>query len=377
VLARLVDGVGDSFVHTACFSIISIVFSDEKEKYIGRAESVIGFGLMIGPVLGSFVYAAFGYMHTFFFFVILEVMAVAALALLVPNRLNYNSKRVKKQEIKDSFIFKSQEDSQSEDLEVSRVSGGSTESVEEIFYWMFFNNSRSIFALITCTMVVIFIDFYEAILSVHLLQVYELGSMYNGYVFAVPCLTYCIATPLVSEISERFPSKRVFILLSLALTVVSLFLAGPSPLLGFDQSFILLVSGLALIGVSAGFAFIPIFPEIMESVMEKEGLEEETDELCDKVSGIYGTFYSFGSVLAPIIGGALGDEIGYRRTCDVVAIATLIFCIFFFVFNAKEEINGCKSKKSQKEVKQVLINYEDDIKVLDSIGFVAKKREEM
>lgn len=76
VIARLIDGVGDSFTHTACFSIISIEFSEEKEKYIGRAESVIGFGLMAGPVIGSFIYAYAGYMNTFLVFTALELVVI-------------------------------------------------------------------------------------------------------------------------------------------------------------------------------------------------------------------------------------------------------------------------------------------------------------
>lgn len=208
---------------------------------------------------------------------------------------------------------------------------------------MFFNNSRCVFALLACSMVVIFLDFYEAILSVHLLDTYKLGADYNGYIFAVPCLTYCLSTPFVSELTDRVSSKRHFILLALLLCFVSLLLAGPSPTLGLGDSLWLLVFGLGMNGIASGFAFIPIYPEIMEAVMEHEGIEEETDELCDKVSGIYGTFYSLGSIIAPVFGGFLGERLGYRATCDIVAFTTLAFVFLYFLINT-----GMTKKKSSK-----------------------------
>ena len=218
---------------------------------------------------------------------------------------------------------------------------------------MFFDNARSLFALITCSMVVLFLDFYEAILSIHLLKVYGLGAEYNGYVFAVPCLTYCLITPFVSRLSETFSSKRQLIFCSFVLCFISLLLSGPSEALGLDNNLWVLLFGLGLNGVASGCAFIPIFPEIMEAVMEQHGIEDETDELCDKVSGIYGTFYSIGSVVAPILGGALGDSIGYRSTCDVVALATFIFCIFFAFFNLG--LKAPKGHKRQKVMEVLLI----------------------
>jgi hypothetical protein len=38
------------------FSIITIEFSDEKEKYLGWAESATGMGLAIGPTVGGLMY---------------------------------------------------------------------------------------------------------------------------------------------------------------------------------------------------------------------------------------------------------------------------------------------------------------------------------
>ena len=50
-------------------------------------------------------------------------------------------------------------------------------------------------------------------------------------------------------------------------------------------------------------------------------------------SGLYGTFYSMGQILAPIIGGALYDAAGYRQTTDVMFLGCIGYSLIFFVFN--------------------------------------------
>ena len=44
-----------------------------------------------------------------------------------------------------------------------------------------------------------------------------------------------------------------------------------------------------------------------------EGKSEQLDQLIsDYGSGLYGTFFSIGQILAPIVGGALFEAVGYR-----------------------------------------------------------------
>jgi MFS family permease len=41
------------------YSLITIIFKNEQEKYLALAEVATGVGLAIGPVLGSFIYSFF------------------------------------------------------------------------------------------------------------------------------------------------------------------------------------------------------------------------------------------------------------------------------------------------------------------------------
>ena len=55
--------------------------------------------------------------------------------------------------------------------------------------------------------------------------------------------------------------------------------------------------------------------------------------ISDYGSGLYGTFFSSGQILAPIVGSAIYESIGYRDTTDFMTIVCLTWCLIFFVFN--------------------------------------------
>ena len=50
------------------YSIITIEFPENREKYVGWAESASGMGLLFGPAMGAVVYGCFGYIGTFITF---------------------------------------------------------------------------------------------------------------------------------------------------------------------------------------------------------------------------------------------------------------------------------------------------------------------
>lgn len=69
----------------------------------------------------------------------------------------------------------------------------------------------------------------------------------------------------------------------------------------------------------------------------------------DKASGLFGTFYSVGQVMAPLIGAALYDNIGYRSTCDFLALTCVLYSVVYFSFNVGFKILE-KSKKIKEEM---------------------------
>lgn len=88
---------------------------------------------------------------------------------------------------------------------------------------------------------------------------------------------------------------------------ISLLLLGPSHWLGITPTLAWTLVGVGCLGFSVAFLFVPLLPEIIASVSEKEGLEN-SPFLSDKASGLYNMAYGIGNCLAPIIGGNLSDS---------------------------------------------------------------------
>ena len=93
------------------------------------------------------------------------------------------------------------------------------------------------------------------------------------------------------------------------------------------------LAGIGCLGFSVAFLFVPLLPEIIAAVAEKNNLEN-SPFLSDKASGIYNSAYGVGNCLAPIIGGAITGSysskiIGFQSCCDIMAISSLVFCFIY------------------------------------------------
>eukprot|EP00347_Sterkiella_histriomuscorum_P003211 403365165 len=311
LLLRFIQGIGSAQVQTSCYAIITFVFSDNREKYIGMAEAIAGVGLMVGPVIGGFFYSAFGYFSTFFIFGIMLTLNFFIALLITPDTLNKSL------------------EADNEDV--------NPKNTKKITFKMFLLNKRSMLAFLACIIVCISISYQSAFLTDVLRSEKNIPPSYNGFVLSLPMFTYTVSTVFVSSLSKRIP-RRLFIFASFILLSISMLLQGPSVMFGLPDSNWLMFIGYSISGIAQGFVFIPLLPEAIESIYIKEQIVEGENEYQDQIlndiaSGLYSTFYSIGQILAPTLGGALYDYIGYRRTCDVMAIMCIIFSGIFFYFN--------------------------------------------
>jgi MFS family permease len=70
------------------YSVITCLFFNNREKYLGMAEASAGLGMMLGPVLGSFIYYYLAYMLTFLVFTVILILNCIILCFALPSRMN-------------------------------------------------------------------------------------------------------------------------------------------------------------------------------------------------------------------------------------------------------------------------------------------------
>jgi uncharacterized membrane protein len=104
---------------------------------------------MVGPVMGSMIYSSLGYENTFFVFSGILLVSFVIVFFILPNRLN-----------------KLDEQLESEATDQERNSQVAPE--KEISFKMFIFNARAMLAVFSSMIAMIFMLFYNGILSVHL-----------------------------------------------------------------------------------------------------------------------------------------------------------------------------------------------------------------
>ena len=98
-----------------------------------------------------------------------------------------------------------------------------------------------------------------------------------------------------------------------------------------------MLPGNVLLGISFAIILIPIIPEIIEAVKQKEQVNDEDEVTLEKISdlapGFFGSFNALGNFIAPIIGGLLKKEVGFQSTCDIMALSSLLFGLIYLGVN--------------------------------------------
>ena len=138
-------------------------FADNREKYLGWGESAAGLGCMLGPVLGSILFASLGYCLAFVAFAILLGAAGILSWIVLPGKtLNVKFDLMSNQEKAESV----------------RIS-------QTVPYKWFFTDRRSIFALASCTFVCLIFSFSESFFTPALKEEKGVPEVYHGLIIGV------------------------------------------------------------------------------------------------------------------------------------------------------------------------------------------------
>jgi MFS family permease len=197
ICIRFIQGIGDSLVSTAgkltltdfqAYSIISIEFPGEREKYIGFCQTAVGLGLLSGPFIGQTIFIGAGYAGTFYAMAGILCVALALVSFLIPNRINefgaqlpdeiiLEQPKESRPSVQAMPIHKIAERVSFNAVALARQSArySRTSKVLEaqVTYKIFLTNMRAMTAIISSMFAMIFMLFYEPVLSSYLKNQYD------------------------------------------------------------------------------------------------------------------------------------------------------------------------------------------------------------
>ncbi|XP_075803720.1 MFS-type transporter SLC18B1 isoform X3 [Microtus pennsylvanicus] len=306
-LVRIVDAIGFGAAITASSSILAKAFPNNVATVLGSLEVFSGLGLIVGPPLGGFLYQSFGYEMPFILLGCLVLLMIPLNLCILPS---YESDR------------------------------------GEHSFWKLVTLPKV--GLIACVIIALSscFGFLDPILSLFVLEKFNLPAGYVGLVFLGLALSYTISSPLFGLLSDRMPNLRKwFLVFGNLITAVCYMLLGPVPIFHIKSQLWLLVLVLVVNGFSAGMSIIPTFPEMLSCAYEN-GFEEGISTL-GLVSGLVGAMWSVGAFMGPMLGGFLYEKIGFEWAAAVQGLWALISGLAMGVFYLWEHSKTRRRSKAQ------------------------------
>lgn len=317
-IVRSIDAVGFAGAMTSSFAMTAKIFPDNVATVLGSLEIFTGLGLILGPPVGGWFYQSFGYEVPF-------MLLGCLLLVMVPFNI-YVLPSIEADPSKDSFFHL-----------LGHV------KVVLICYAIFTLSAG--------------LGFLDATLSLFAINKFNLSPGYVGLIMLGLSLPYCLASPLMGYITDRYARSRMVFMVTGALITASGFcLLGPAPFLNISGPLWLLVVMLGLIGFSLGMTAIPTFPEIITHAYD-QGFEEGLSTL-GMVSGLFGAFWSLGMFYGPTVGGLITQHLSFEWAATVQGglafLAALFLCVYSFCHTPRQQRN--REERQQTDENTPLLN---------------------
>ncbi|XP_022059949.2 MFS-type transporter SLC18B1 [Acanthochromis polyacanthus] len=317
-IVRSIDAVGFAGAMTSSFAMTAKIFPDNVATVLGSLEIFTGLGLILGPPVGGWFYQSFGYEVPF-------MILGCLLLVMVPFNI-YVLPSIEADPSKDSFFHL-----------LSHV------KVVLICYTIFTLSAG--------------LGFLDATLSLFAINKFKLSPGYVGLIMLGLSLPYCLASPLMGYITDKYArSRMVFMVTGAVITATGFCLLGPSPFLNISGPLWLLVVMLGLIGFSLGMTAIPTFPEIITHAYD-QGFEEGLSTL-GMVSGLFGAFWSLGMFYGPTVGGLITQHLSFEWAATVQGglafLAAFFLCVYSLCHTPRQQRN--RADRQQTDENTPLLN---------------------
>ena len=277
---RLLHGIAQAFIQVTTYSIVGTWFRENIIKVVGFIQFSWGWGIAFGPIFAEILYNKGGFNLPLF--ICAGLMTLFSLISFI-----FMPKEVEGGESHENDAIQATDSSLNDGVAEESLS---TE-VKKIPIFSLLKYKLFTFGIVASFLNLTFYTILEPILSKRLLELNANKKHLGEYFFIQPFVYSIISIFLVNMILKKI-SKRVLIIIGFVIFGIAFLFIGPSRVFFFAEPSVLLVwIGLALIGVAASLSFIPIFPELIESVMDdfKDRMEDLNNTASSLMNASYGS----------------------------------------------------------------------------------------
>ncbi|XP_045181546.2 MFS-type transporter SLC18B1-like [Mercenaria mercenaria] len=316
-VTRVLLALGCTGLSNAGFVMLVRHFPDSVATVFGIGEVFTGIGMVAGPAVGGFLYAAGGFILPFAVIGGCSFIALPLIWYFIPIQNDVN------------------EDT-NDDLSIRKM----------LIY------PRTIVNSIVVIIAASVWSVLDPTLEPHL-RVYGLGPELVGVLFLIMAAFYSVTSPIWGRVADKLPDNRFLLVPGMLVCAAGLLLVGPSPVLGFEISFNelwLTILSLVVLGVGSSMAVIPTY-DVYIDILGEIGYPEDT-RTYGMVSGLWVSMYALGDFAGPSLGGFLFDTIGFEWLTTWIAAACvftgILICVTWFI-----EKKCCQKTRQQTSVARV------------------------
>ena len=115
----------------------------------------------------------------------------------------------------------------------------------------------------------------------------------------------------------------------MALTCIGFLCIGPSELLRFPDSIVIMCIGQVLAGITGSQCFVSCMLEMIDDANARN--PENYLAVAALSTGIYRSMTGIAQMLGPVYGSTVNEYLGFKLTMDILAFLDLAFGIAYFV----------------------------------------------
>lgn len=388
-LIRIIEGVGASTYLTPSYTSTATEFPNDQARVLPFLETAFATGLIFGPTIGSWLFAAGGFYLPFtilgicmVFGVLIDCVswfskvpsATSSLACYTQiindnytgtqqqteyvgarprshSQLSHRSAKFLQQQQQVHTILE-EEDNQrqnrqreEEEEEEERLKQQIVQQQQQYqqqvcdeqgeqkveYLKILFSAGISVYAL-AITSSLTLIGFNAATLEPHLRQ-FDLSVILVGSLFVINGIIYALTSPFANYICQKFNINSLLIFGTLT-TFLGIALIGPLPLLPFQPKLFMIIIALVLLGIGNSFKLLASLVGTFKYAVNDLGMPDNkaTFGVC---SSIYHSATSLGALIGPTIGGYLLDNFGYRHATYALLILELILFVLIIKLSMK------------------------------------------